>query len=447
MKKRIFGRIGIVLALAVLLVSGSCTGVGIFAVVAVSEKIDEGMLPEGISARPVAHISPGLPTDDYYFFASGPGIWAKDKSGGLWKPIPLNSNGTEWDGVQSMAVVDDRIFLALYDVNGDDYKVSIHTLISFDGSTPIYDPLEDQVWTSDSAGYQTIRLFCPVPAGDVYVNIMDHTGVYGSIDSEDNGFIGSNLYLLPNTASTWAVAVAAGTQTELDGTNGARYITGVADSGAVVRITATNNMFSQTDGILLDGTGALVDDFINPPGSISEGILDDYTNVSVTGITWLPRTFGVNGAFIMSATSLDNSTLPMFASSDGVDWTRLGGTTTDFLTTNFIDVSDKTAGQSDSKRLVLAGTSSYIDGSTSHIASGYNEIDVTSETLSDWTVNTTWDDYSFALNTNYSVSDLAQATIIGMSIPEGINDLYASTRNVGVWKIDMGTDKPSWTRE
>jgi hypothetical protein len=62
-------------------------------------------------------------------------------------------------------------------------------------------------------------------------------------------------------------------------------------------------------------------------------------------------------------------------------------------------------------------------------------------------VNTSWDDYSFALHTNYSVSELAEATILGMSIPENGNFLYASTRNTGIWKINLTEDKPSWTRE
>ncbi|RKX84378.1 MAG: hypothetical protein DRP70_13320, partial [Spirochaetes bacterium] len=147
--------------------------------------------------------------------------------------------------------------------------------------------------------------------------------------------------------------------------------------------------------------------------------------------------------------ALDNDTLPIFVSTDGTGntWSRVGGTSTDFLTTNFIDVSGKTAGQSDGKQLVLAGTSSYIDGSTSHYGSGYNEIDVTDADPSTWTVNTSWDSYSFALNTNYSVSDLAEATITGMSIPAGGSYLYASTRSEGIWKIDLSTDKPSWTRE
>ena len=362
MKKRIIGRIGIVLALAVLLISGSCTGVGIFAVVAVSEKIDEGLLPEGISARPVAHISPGLPTDNYYFFASGPGIWAKNHvTNSLWKPIPLNSGGISWDGVQSMAVTDQKIYLALYDVNGDNYKVAIHTLDSFDGTTATYAYFSDQIWTSNSAGYQTIRLFCPDPLGAVYVNVMEHTGTYGSIDSEDNGFDGSSIYRFdtPNSASSWSDVNITLNDDELDKTNGTRYVTGVADSvsgagvDADIRITATNNMFGQTTGILLDGKG---DTVVNPDlisdGSIFEGP-GIYTYVSTTGITWLPRTWDANqGAFIMSATSLDGGTLPMFASSDGITWSRLSGTTTEFLTTNFIDVSEKAAGQGDSKRLV-----------------------------------------------------------------------------------------------
>jgi len=466
--KQVFNKIVITTALFLLVFSIGCTGAGIFAVVAVSEKIDLGLLPEGISGRPVVHIAP-VPadgTEDYYFFSSGPGIWVKDHTAGdtdlarLWWPISLDG----WDGVQAMAANDERIFLALYKVSGDNYTVAIRTLDSFTaGSPPVYTDIAGAEWVMDpnAGGYNTIRLFAPDPSGPVYVNVMSHSGVYASLDEENQGFTGSILYTLPGNATTWGEASALPNQSYLDGNNGiasARYITGIADRvpGAVVaddiRITATNHMFNSNGGILLDGDGAAVTNLDgNPAGSISiePGVS---TNVSARAITWLDRT-GIGdgaGVFIMAATFLDNDTLPIFVSGDGITWNRISGTTTDYLTTSFINVSDKTAGLSDGKHLILAGTSSYIDGSTSHYGSGYNEIDITNNDLSAWTVNTAWDSYSFALNTNYSVSDLAEATITGMSIPEGGDDLYVSTRSEGVWKINMedpATDKPSWTRE
>jgi len=465
--KQIFNKIGITTTFLLLVLSTGCTGVGIFAVVAVAEKIDLGLLPEGISGRAVVHIAP-VPadgTEDYYFFSSGPGLWVKNHTAGdadiarLWLPISLEG----WDGIQSMAVADERIFLALYKVNGDDYKVAIHTLDSFTDRTPGYTAITGAEWIMDpdAGGYNTIRLFAPDPAGPVYVNVMNHSGSYASLDEENQGFTGSNLYTLPGDATTWGDASALPDQSYLDGLNtlaSARYVTGVADSvpgpgdADDIRITATNHMFNSDGGILLNGNGAaVVNSDGNPAGSISIGS-GESTNVSVRGISWISRAgIGNNtGAFIMAATFLDNNTLPIFVSSDGITWNRIGGTTTDYLTTNFIDVSSKKAGMSDGKHLVLAGTSSYIDGSTFHYGSGYNEIDITDDDLSTWTVNTAWDSYSFALNTNYSVSDLAEATITGMSIPEDGDYLYVSTRSQGVWKINMeepATDKPSWTRE
>jgi hypothetical protein len=285
---------------------------------------------------------------------------------------------------------------------------------------------------------------------------MNHTGAYASLDEEDQGFTGSNLYTLDVSSDEWSDAVQLPHQEYIDGNNtiaSARYITDIAHrtggSGGAddIRMTATNHMFNSNGGILLDGDGnAVTNPDGNPAGSISIAA-GEYTNVSVRGITWIPRT-GVgngNGVYLMAATFLDNNTLPVFASWDGNTWVRVKGTTTDYLTTSFI--GSKTAGRSDGKHLVLAGTSSYIDGSKSRLGSGYNEIDITSDTLSAWTVNTSWDDYSFALNTNYSVSELAEATILGMSIPENGDFLFASTRNTGIWKINLTEDKPSWTRE
>ena len=292
MIQKILSKISFVLAVLIVLVSIGCTGVGIFAVVAVSEKIDEGLLPEGISGRPVVHIAP-VPadgTEDYYFFASGPGIWAKNHvTNSLWRPISLVSGGIEWDGVQSMAVAGDRIFLALYDVNGDNYKVAIHTLDAFNG-TPTYTEIANAQWANNpgTGGYTTLRLFAPDPTGPVYVNVMNHSGTYGSLDEDNQGFIGSTLHTLPiiPTNLDWAIDKTDLNSNYLDGTNGTRYVTGVADKVAGpgvdndIRITATKHMFYSSGGILLDGGG-------NPVGG--DGSVDG-TFVPTRGITWLKRT-------------------------------------------------------------------------------------------------------------------------------------------------------------
>jgi len=151
--------------------------------------------------------------------------------------------------------------------------------------------------------------------------------------------------------------------------------------------------------------------------------------------------------FIAAATSLKDYVHPVFASKDGSTWHRLQGATGRYQTRNFIDVSDKTAGMSNSKHLILAGTSSYIDGSTYRNAAGYNEIDVTNEDLTKWFVNTNRNSYSLANLVNYNVSNLSESTVVGMSIPGNGSVLYASTRNNGVWQLNLDEERPLWTRE
>jgi len=425
---------------------GSCDNLGIFAVIALTGKTETGALPEGVSARPVVQVD--NVSTDYAFFASGPGLWAKnisipeDDPFSIWLPIPLTDGTKSWDGIQAMAASDTDIFLAFYKVESDIYTVSLHRLVSYDGTTAVFSALTgDSIWESTPTHYQQIKLFCPNGTGNVYVNVMEHDGEYGSLDESGQKFTGSKLYVIANNATSLNTATDGITdQDELDSTNASRYVTGIADNTTgKVRITATDNMFASGPsdsidaGILLDENGSV----------ISLG-----STVSTTGITWMPNV----GVFIASATALGGDTFPIFASAtgDAGDWYPItNGTTTDYLTINFFDVSATVAGSSPvgTKNLILAGTSSYIDGSTGRIASGYQEIDATdgAGSINTWTVNTSADTYEFANNSFYIASDLGRGTITGMSMIG--DDLYASTRSLGVWRIDTTEEYPEWKRE
>ena len=425
------------LILSVLLISLSlirCTGAGIYSTIAISTKIDEGTLPKGLSAGPVFHVSGA---GEYLFFVSGPNIWVKPMSGGEWTAMGLNAGGMEWDGVQSAVATENRIILALYFVSGNTFKVGLFALTSFDGSRAVYDDF-DKSWISKSKSFQTVRLFCPRPAGDIYVNVLNHSGSYGSLDSDGSGFSGSRLYRLANNSTAWRDTTV--NQPELDGTKGARYVSGVADNGAgTILVTATARASSADGGYLLDENGVARGD---------DGKIDG-SYISTTGITWIRRGWEKSnkGVFITAATSLVSGVHPILVSEDGTTWHRLSGATGGYQTTNFIDVSNKKAGMSDSKHLILAGTSSYIDGNRYRRGVGYNEIDVTSDDLTEWAVNSNRSSYSLANLVNFSVSKLSESTVVGMSIPKQGNALYVSTRNNGIWRIDLSEDRPFWTRE
>jgi len=430
-------RLGVLILLALLagLLLSRCTGAGIFSTIAISTKIDEGKLPSGISAGSVFHVTGAR---EYLFFVSGPNIWAKSTGGGEWFAIGLNAGGMEWDGVQSAVATEDRIILALYYVSKNTYKVGLFALSSFDGSSAAYDDF-GKSWTSGSKSFQTVRLFCPRPAGDIYINVLNHQGNYGSLDSDDNDFGGSSLYRLANGSTSWGTP-AHTEQPELNGARKARYVTGVADNGAgTILVTATSGVSSTNGGYLLDEDGLGRGD-----GRIGGSYM------STTGITWIDRSWAGHsgpGAFILASTSLAGGVHPIFASSDGSTWHRLQGASGSYRTTNFTDVSDKTSGMSDSKHLVLAGTIGYIDGNRYRRGAGYDEIDVTNDDLTRWVVNTSRNSYSFANIVNYNVSKLSESTVTAMSIPGDGNFLYASTRNNGIWKVNLNENRPSWARE
>jgi len=433
MKSAVLNMLYILLALGMLI---GCSGEGIFAIVAVSEKIDEGSLPVGLSAGPVLNITPDNTTANYLFFSSGPTLYYKHKNARKWNRTNLISNGAKWDGVQSMVAAESRIFMALYRIRSGVYQVALHTLNSFSGSSATITMLDDSLMSSSSSGYKTIRLFCPdaeETTHAVYVNVWEHSGTYGSSSS----FVKSKLYTLGKDATNWAAkSVLSGTDTHLNGSTG-RYVTGVADrdssnSSAAddIRITATSSKFSTTGGLMINRDGAL----------------KTYGNsVSTTGIVWINRTWTGHtsgpGAYIMAGTA---GTFPIFASTDGTNWVQVASTSK--LITNFIDVSNTMAGSPSAKHLVLAGTSSYtsIENSQTIEAAGYYEIDVTDDTPSNWSVSS---GSNLASVNNYRSSTLPKTTILWWARPENGNYLYASTRKNGIWRIALNQEAPSWSRE
>jgi len=414
-----------------------CSGEGIFAIVAVAEKIGEGSLPPGLSAGPVLNIAPDPPdttTANYLFVSSGPALYYKHKNADRWNRLNLISNTGKWDGVQSMVATKKRIFMALYRIGGGRYQVALHTLDSFDGSSATITMLTGSLMASSSSAYRTIRLFCPDASETthaVYVNVWKYSGTYG----ERSNFVDSELYALTPDLTDWGRKTRlSGTDTHLNGSTG-RYVTGVADRNSNsssgdndIRITATSSKFNTSGGLMMNRAGA-----VKTYGS----------NVSTTGIVWIRRNWENHngpGTYIMAGTA---GTFPIFASGDGNDWVQVASTSK--LITNFIDVSDTTAGSRGDKHLVLAGTTSYTTGNTQTVeAGGYYEIDVTSDTLSDWGVGS---GSNFASIINYRSSTLPSTSFLWWARPAGGDYLYASTRKNGLWRIALNKGAPSWSRE
>lgn len=443
-----------IIALSLLFIG--CTGVGIYSVVAVTPKLQTGNLPDGLSAMSV--VAPSSMTGasgDYAFFSSGPGIWVRRVTAPVaskWTSIsmPIRSGSNPWDGVQSMAATDDRIYFALYDYDSENssYTVGLFYVNAYTASTSTLTFNQLEVWTSDSNGYKTLELFAP-RNNRVFVNILQHDNTYNSLEIKDGekGFTSSQLFRLANTATAWTAATEI-TSASLNGPTDGRYVTGVADNGAgTVRISATAFRASTDKGVLLDGNGNLV----SVKGATALPALN--------AVTWLPNVrggagdTGSTGAFIVAATALSGSTYPVYVSTDGSTWYTVGGTTTSVLVTGFADISTASAAQTDSARTVLVATSSYIDGTKKYKAPlGYFELNTAPALTADnnWSLTTAWKSFKFADINTYGASKLKSSSILGMTVVG--NDLYAVTRSKGVWKapnIQGGSAvaRPVWAPE
>ena len=363
-----FNRIFVTIIAVAALTFAGCDGVGLFATIAVSEKIEEGSLPEGLSASGVVNAPVGANSlDDYDFFSGGVRLWARNNqsSDNKWFQVPLiDDAGTQWDGIQSIVASNDRIWISLINVNGSNVQVTLASVTLPIATLQITRLANTPSWSSTGPGYVALRLFCPtntVLTDPVYVNVINHSASFGEEDT-DNLDVYSSLYSIDGDATDWVVAAVqtdADIDDQLDGTIEKRYVTGIADSGTRVLVSATTSSNSSNGGILMDDTGTIID--------YSGG------NVAIAGVTWLDDINASVGAFIMGGTALSGGTRQIFASIDGATttWEIVGQTSGEYSIENFIDVSNSVAGAG----LVLAGTQSLVEDSTSE-PSGYFEITV-----------------------------------------------------------------------
>lgn len=439
----------LLISILILLASSGCDEIGVFATIAVSDVIEEGLLPEGTSPSKVVHVDDAANNlDDYDFFSSGPTLWYRnitDRSdvtvSTRWQSIELvDINGTEWDAVQSIAGSLDRIVVTLARESGSfDIQVGLFYFTQFNSSNRVnLTPVANARWTSTGSSYNVARVFDPDPADPtVYLNLQYHKGKFG-----DNGtvFDRSEMYIFDPTT---VVDVNAELQAGDWATNlSNRMVTGAAYNGANYVFTISRFLeLSTGDGMLVNNTGF----DITPPE----------IDVPVTGVTWLPYA----GAFVLGAQSLttaggtlSSSVYAVFGSATGLagDWDPITGSSDRFRVRSFVDVSDTAAGLDTTQALVLAGTASFAAASSDNDGAGYVEIVTNNDPApANWSIVSTDSSYNFALANNYSVSDLRTASIDGFFISSApmANYVYASARSLGIWRINANAASPSWARE
>jgi len=398
---RTFRRLLLVAVTAVLLIGAGCDGYGIFANIAISEKIIDGSLPEGTSPSAVHEIS------DYAYISAGPKLFVKDKlTDSNWRAVEL-PNG--YDGVQSIASTTNEILMALWRYDGgDDYEVALYYFDLDTGSStsPDYEKISAiPSWFATSSSYSNVYIFSPDPAGPFYVNVRDFAG-----DVTEGSFSTSSL----NTISS-PVSVAS-TLTFVSDLSG-QIITGAAASASAVRFSTSNA--ANTSGSVYDDTGAT-----------SAGYA--YTD-PVGGINYLPDV----DSFIVSATDLSGDVYPVYASTDGNGdtWEQVGGNSSSWFL-SFADVSS-TFGSA----RILAGYDTRGGGS------GYAEIDATDPNPSNWS----FVDRALANDNNYISTTMSEVSVSAFSSLTvlGTDYLYASTRSQGLWRLDVtGTGTGNdWTEE
>ncbi|QEN07691.1 hypothetical protein EXM22_06695 [Oceanispirochaeta crateris] len=146
------------------------------------------------------------------------------------------------------------------------------------------------------------------------------------------------------------------------------------------------------------------------------------------------------GALFLS-TRTDGSYHPiLYTFDDGASWESLTGSS-NIQFSAFQDIS----GIDSSTNIILAGTrADVIEGSsTYYTGSGYYEIDMSD--TSDLALQSN----TFALDTNYSSTDLYDSTIMDILYDSTRNKIYASTSSNGLWMNDYSDDDDAriWYRE
>lgn len=393
-KTAVSGLLAVILVFAALL--SGCKGEGIFASIAVSEKIVDGSLPDGVRASEVFNTS----GSDFAFFSSGPRLFVKNiTTGSNWSTVSLPGG---YETVQSIAGSNNTIVLALSKGYGSSYETALYY---FPGaaSTPAYTKVTGADFLGTDSGYQTLGVFCPNPAGiDFYIDVRNWSGTHG----EGSGTLqDSNFYSITNAN----LAVGWGSATSLATLTG-RYITDGAFDGATYRFTAVND--DATSGILIDETGATIG---TTPADLGP----------MTDIEYLANA----GAFI--AGSRTDSALYV-GGTVGDNWYTVSGVGPDETHVSFADVTGAGTNTVLVGRDTLSGEGGYIEintGGAAPIADG------------SWSVQTN----SFADIVQYDSSPLPDVSITDFSKISGF--LYASTRGEGLWRLDDSAAGNAWTDE
>ena len=426
-----------------LLLSPSCKGVGIFAYIATTEKIDRGLLPKGIGASGILHIENEYAASNYDYFSTGSALYRKntvdrtENSPHRWSTVSLPSG---WTNIQSVAASENKLLLALSKASDTSSSVGI---FSYTDSSGFISISENVSVLSSSSSYNTLLLFCPNPAAATdtfYVNILNYSGTFG----KESTFTGSQLYLLDD-AQTQITASdkASGTWTT---TLESSYISGAAYSGNTYRFTTISPDSNGPSGVLVDETGKEIS------GIITDTELEETAgspSLPSGSLTWLPNL----NAYIMSSITTSAGSYHIYISTDGGignDWKILSS---GYYITSFLDVSNTLAGgngdptdtdaYSPPNKLVLAGTRSTLSWNSGY---GYLEI-VAGETArsipQEWTLRTSKSTFTFAQSNSYIAGDLSSTGIValtllreGSSNNSGDQYVYASTYNSGIWRLN-----------
>ena len=413
------GRLSIILFSAILLLFASgCDDIGVFAQIAVSEKISEGLLPEGASPSKTFNIG-----GTYDYMSTGGSLWIRDvtdrssvSTATRWKEVSLGSRTS----IQSIAATDDRIYLTTVREGSNKHEVELSYFTEAGDGTVTLIPVTNATWIDDGSSYSNVFLFCPNPNGDLFMNVLTTDASFGN----EYNYVGSDFYSAtdPATLANFTLATSL--------TGPVRYIDSGAFSGSSYVFSAIENAELASDnGILIDQNGAVITPTTPPTRPL-------------TGLTWLPAAT----AFIAGGTSLDaNNVYPIYAlngTNPAGDWIVIPGSSSNYKAQSFVDVSNTLADNSgDDNDLVLAGTKSF----AGEDAIGYIEIVTGGDPdPANWSI-AAGSNRSYAYPNNYLLSDLVDVSITAFALRGGY--LYASTAGGGLWRLDTGVVQPSWSRE
>lgn len=407
----------ILLLPAALSLSG-CRGVGIFAHIATTDKIEAGLLPSGLSASKVFQITNEYENTYSDYFSSGPAFYrrdTKDRSESKNKPWTTVSLPSGWTNIQSITASDDKLLLALAKETSSSMEVSLFYYNESGGFTPV--TVNGSLLSSDEDTYKTILLYCPLPSSGVfYVNVLRFTGDFG----QDSAFSGSDLYLLNGTSLNGNDK--AGNSWEAKSPLANSYISGAAHGDGTYRFTVINPI-DQT-GLLTDEKGEQIQGSPTTPSG---------------GLTWLPGDDGTqwpDGAFIMAGWKLEDDVYPLYISTDNSTGNNWASLTSSYRFISFLDVTETEAGgDSDApydapNNLILAGTRSIGNNAAGY---GYMEIVANDADPANWTIETDKNSFTFAQTSTYIASSLSSKSIVGLSKFDGY--VYASTDSGGLWRI------------